>query len=132
MDAAPGPDEPRSIVLSVVEGDASQQAYIVLQNGRLVRLDVGEPSAAPVSVISVDHEGLATLVTKLTHLQLVKDTSDAFAARAVLGEIVRLSLTDDQNVGSALRHSADDHHAWLWFDDPVLQAVAARRGWVRQ
>src|SRR5207248_4280448 len=47
-----GADEPRSIVLSVVEGDASRQAYIVLQNGRLVRLDVGEPSAAPVSVIS--------------------------------------------------------------------------------
>src|SRR5207302_3264756 len=82
-----GTAEPRSIVLSVVDGDASQQAYIVLQDGRLVRLDVGEPSAAPASVITVDHEGLANLVTKLTHLQLVTDTSDAFAARAVLGEI---------------------------------------------
>jgi hypothetical protein len=127
-----GADVPRSIVLSVNSGDVSEGAYMVLHGGRLVRLDIGDPSAAPVSVITVDHEGLASVVAKLTHLQLVKETSDAFAARAVLGEIVRLSLTDDQTVGSALRRSADEHHAWLWFDDPALQALAARRGWVRQ
>jgi len=125
-------DEARSIVLSVVNGDASEQAYMVLQEGRLVRLDVGEPSAAPVSVITLDHAGLANVLAKLTHLQIANDSSDAFVARAVLGEIVRLSLTDDQNVGSALRRSADAQHAWLWFDDPALQAIAARRGWVRQ
>jgi hypothetical protein len=53
-------------------------------------------------------------------------------ARALLVEFARLPFADEQNVVATLRHTAEDHNAWLWFDDPSLQAVVARRGWTLQ
>lgn len=138
METLLGGDGPRSIVLSVISGDAGDavgQAYAVIQDGRVVRVDIGTPSVSPEAVISLDHAGLASVEGKLSHLQLPDgasaSASAAEQARAVLDEVVRVPLSSDEAVLSALRHSADVHQAWLWFEDPALQELASRRGWVR-
>lgn len=126
-----GGDGARSIVLSVIDGDATSQAYAVVQDGRVTGIDVGAPSVAPAAMVAVDRNGLASLESKLSHLHLADDTTDADAARAVLDEIVQAPLSSDENVVSAIRHSAEAHQAWLWFEDPALQELASRRGWVQ-
>jgi hypothetical protein len=67
----------------------------------------------------------------LTHVETPAGAPGDVVSQAMLAQLVRQSLNDDTNVLSVIRHSADDHHAWLWFDDPTLQELAMRRGWIR-
>ncbi len=129
-----GGDAPRAIVLSVVDDAPGTQGYAVLDQGRVAMTDVGQPSAsvAPAAIISVNQAGLRSLQGTLSHAQIAPGVTDAEVARALLVEFARLPFADEQNVVAVLKHAADDHDAWLWFDDPSLQAVVVRRGWVRQ
>jgi len=96
-----------------------------------VALDSGPPLVPPMAIVSVDRAGLATLRDAVRNENMPQGAADGAVARAIVGEIVRMPLLDEQRVMSAIRHSAEDQHAWLWFEDPALQALAARRGWVR-
>ncbi len=144
-----GGDAPRAIVLGVVgdvpgvSGSAvneapavgraeGAQAFAVLDQGRVVTTDVGLPSAAPVAIISVNQAGLRSLQDVLSHAQIAPGASNAEVARALLVEFARLPFADEQTIVATLKHAADEHNAWLWFDDPSLQAVVARRGWTLQ
>jgi hypothetical protein len=127
-----GGNAPRSIVLSVVDDPPQTQGYAVLDQGRVAVVEVGEPSAAPAAIISVNQAGLKSLQGVLSHAQIAPGSPDADVARALLVEFARLPFADEQTVVAVLKHAADDHNAWLWFDDPSLQAVVTRRGWVRQ
>ncbi|HEY2594564.1 MAG TPA: hypothetical protein VGK33_11750 [Chloroflexota bacterium] len=126
-----GGDAPRAIVLSVVDDAPGTQAYAVLDQGRVTATDVGQPSAAPAAIVSVNRAGLQSLQGTLSHAQIAPGASDAEVARALLVEFTRLQFADEQNVVAVLKHAADDHNAWLWFDDPSLQDMVARRGWLR-
>jgi hypothetical protein len=75
---------------------------------------------------------LRSLRASVHKLNLLDGAPDDVVVRAILEQIMRLPLSDDLPVLSALRHSADSRDAWLDFDDPALQGLAARRGWVRQ
>src|SRR5205807_5141805 len=103
--------------------------------GRVVAIEVGQPAAATVAVITLDDTGLANLREAIGSGQPpAVDPTASFAsvARALLLEIARVRLAVDLRVAAALKQSADQHHAWMSFEDPALQALAARRGWVRQ
>jgi hypothetical protein len=156
--AAPGRIEtllggqgPRSLVLGMADTGVDGQAYAVIQEGRVVSVDVGQPPVTPAGSIVVDRVGLATLVEAVGGVavlglrgSVVADDSPAIqprdstgvasgaVARAMLLKIGQLRLSDDLHVVAALKQSADAQHAWFAFDDPALQALAARRGWVRQ
>ena len=67
----------------------------------------------------------------MVQLAEIADWATKNGAPPQRGEIVRMPLLDEERVMSAIKHSAEDQHAWLWFEDPALQALAARRGWVR-
>jgi hypothetical protein len=108
---------------------ADGRAYAVFQEGRVVSIDVGQPAVPPMAVISVDRDGLPTLLGALTGLSQ-PEMGDTAAARAVLQQIVQLRLSDDLRVAAALKKSAEQHQAWFWFDDPALLALVTRRGWV--
>jgi hypothetical protein len=127
-----GGDAPRAIVLTLVDGAPGTQGYAVLDHGRVVAADVGQPAAAPAAIISVNQIGLRSLEGTLSHAELAPDASGAEVARALLVEFTRLPFADEQNAVAILRHAADDHDAWLWFEDPSLQSMVARRGWARQ
>jgi hypothetical protein len=127
-----GGDAPTAIVLNVAGEAPSAQAYAVLDRGRVVAADVGQPTASPAAIISVNQAGLSSLEGTLSHAEIPPGASDAETARALLVEFAQLPFADEQNAVAALRHAAEDHDAWLWFDDPSLQAVVARRGWARQ
>ncbi len=127
-----GGDGPRAIVLSVMDGENASQAYMTLQEGRVVGLDIGTPPAPPVATIWLDQAGLSAVIDKLGGLKTFNGASGPLLARAVLAETVRRPLSYDQNVLSAIHHSADEHHAWLRFEDAALQAVVVRRGWARE
>jgi hypothetical protein len=126
-----GGDAPRAVVLSVVDDAPGTQAYAVLDQGRVAETDVGQPSAAPAAIVSVNHAGLQSLQGTLSHAQIAPGASDAEVARALLLEFTRLQFADEQNVVAVLKHAADDHNAWLWFDDLSLQDMVTRRGWLR-
>jgi hypothetical protein len=123
---------PRAFVLRIGDAGTESQAYAVLDQGRLVALDIGQPPVKPMAIVSVDRAGLGRLADSVKSENISQGASDGATARAILGEIVRMPLTDEQRVASALKHSAEEHQAWLWFEDPALEALAARRGWVRE
>jgi hypothetical protein len=127
-----GGDAPRAIVLNMTDKAPGTQAYAVLDQGRVAATDVGLPSVPPSAIISVNDAGLRSLQGTLSHAQMAPGASNAEVARALLVEFARLPFADEQTVVATLRHAADDHNAWLWFDDPSLQAVVARRGWTLQ
>jgi hypothetical protein len=118
---------PRALVLALAEG----QAYAVLQEGRIVGIDVGQPPVSPMAVISVDRAGVAPLLEAVGGVDS-REMPDDSVARAVLQQIVQVRLSDDLRVAAVLRKSAEQHLVWLWFDDPALLSLASRRGWVRQ
>jgi hypothetical protein len=129
-----GGNTPRAIVLDVVDvvDDAPEtQGYAILDAGRLAATDVGQPSVPPAAIVSVNHAGLQSLRGALSHAQIAPSASDAEVARALLLEFARLPFADEQTVVAVLKHAAEDHNAFLWFDDPSLQALVTRRGWVR-
>jgi hypothetical protein len=146
-----GGQGPRSLVLAVVDTGSDAPAYALLQEGRVVAVDVGQPPVTAAGSILVDRIGLATLVDAVgavtepglgsamadDHLpaSLPRDSEGVASgtlARALLQKISQLRLSDDLRVVAALKKGAEAHHAWLAFEDPALQALAARRGWVRQ
>ena len=122
---------PRAFVLSIGEAGGEAQAYAVLDEGRLVALDSGPPPVTPMAIVSVDRAGLVNLRDAVRNENVPQGAADGALARAIVGEIVRMPLSDEERVMSAIKHSAEEQHAWLWFEDPALQALAARRGWVR-
>lgn len=126
LEALLGGSGPRSIVLSAPGG----QAYTVLDQGTVVKIGVDEPEVQPALVVSVDRAGLDELRAALTRAQVPSDAPDDVIAEALLAQIVRQSLNDNTNPASVLKHSAEDHHAWMWFEDPALQQLVARRGWI--
>ena len=160
-----GGQGPQSLVLGMADTGVDAQAYAVIQEGRVVSVDVGQPPVAAAGSVLVDRVGLTTLleavdVDRVGVAALVEavggvavpglggsvvadgrqailpsdSAAGAYGAleRAILLKISQLRLSDDLRVVAALKQSADAHHAWLAFDDPALQALAARRGWVRQ
>ena len=127
-----GGTAPRSVVLEVTGDGPPAQAYATLDQGQVTTFDVGAPSAAPVAIVSVNQAGLKDLRGTLSHAQIPAGASDAEAAQALLVEFTRRPFVDEQNVVGVLKQAADEHNAWLWFDDASLEAVVARRGWVRQ
>jgi hypothetical protein len=122
----------RAFVLHTADTGADTQAYAVLDSGRVVALDRGQAPVQPMAIVSVDHAGLANLVDAVGAENVPRGAPDDAVVRAIVAEIVHMPLSDDMRVASAIKHSAEDHHAWLWFEDPALQSLAARRGWVRQ
>jgi hypothetical protein len=122
----------RAIVLSVVNGDATAQAYAQFDDGRAADIATGEPSVPATLVISVDHATLAEVIAKLKRLQVPTGAADTEVARQVLTELVRVPLSDVQDVAAILKREADRQRAWFWSDDPVLQVLVTRHGWVRQ
>lgn len=131
LEAFLGGDAARSIVLSVIDQAPDSQGYAVLDQGRVTSTGVGEPPAPPSAIVLVNQAGLRSLRGTLSHAEIAPGASDAEVARALLAEFARLPFADEQNAATVLRHAAEDHTAWLWFDDPSLQAMVARRGWVR-
>jgi hypothetical protein len=145
-----GGQGPRSLVLAVVDTGNDAPAYAVIQEGRVVAVDVGPPPVTAAGSIFVDRVGLATVVEAVGAVTvpglgsvmaddlpaiLPRDSAGVASgtlARALLQKFGQLRLSDDLRVIAALKQSADAHHAWLSFEDPALQALAARRGWVRQ
>jgi hypothetical protein len=123
---------PRSLVLSVDDGDASTQAYAVLLDGQVQSLDIGQPPVSAVASISVDRAGLAELVDATKPADLPAQPSTASVARAVLDQFMRMPVSDYERVVATLRAAAEKQHAWLSFADPALQEFVVRRGWVRQ
>jgi hypothetical protein len=132
MEVLLGGDAPRSVVLEVVGDGPPAQAYATLDQGHVTAFDIGAPAAAPVAVVSLNQASLKDLRGLLSHAQIAPGASDAEAARALLVEFTRRPFVDEQNVMGVIKQAADEHNAWLWFDDASLQAVVARRGWVRQ
>jgi len=127
-----GGTAPRSVVLEVIGDGPPAQAYATLDQGRVTNFAVGAPPTGPVAIVSVNQNGLKNLRAALSHSQIAPGASDAEAAAALLVEFTRRPFVDEQNVVGVLKQAADEHNAWLWFDDASLQAVVARRGWVRQ
>jgi hypothetical protein len=145
-----GGQGPRSLVLAVVDTGGDAPAYALLQEGRVVAVDVGQPPVTAAGSILVDRIGLATLVDAVGAVTvpglgsamaddppatLPRDSEGVASgalARTLLQKISQLRLSDDLRVVAALKKGAEAHHAWLAFEDPALQALAARRGWVRQ
>jgi hypothetical protein len=127
-----GGETPRAVVLEVIGDGQPAQAYAILDQGQVTVYEVGTPSAAPAAIVSVNGAGLKDLRGVLSHAEIAPGASDAEAARALLVEFTRRPFVDEQNVVAALKEAADEHNAWLWFDDASLQAAVARRGWVRQ
>jgi hypothetical protein len=118
---------PRALVLALADG----QAFAVIEEGRIVSIDVGEPTVSPIGVISVDRAGLGPLVAAVG-VANASQMADGSAARLLLQQIVQLRISDNARVAAALKQSAELHQAWVWFEDPALLALARRRGWVRQ
>jgi hypothetical protein len=127
VEALVGGRGPRALVLALPEG----QAYAVIQEGRVVSVEAGEPTVSPIAVISVDRAALVPVLAALGGGNFPQ-MADDFAAQALLQQIVQLRLSDNLRVASALKQTAELHQAWVWFEDPALLALATRRGWVRQ
>jgi hypothetical protein len=121
---------PRAMVLRLLDGTADAQAYAVLRDGQVETIQVGQPSAAVAVLVAVDSAGLNDLVSTIPHAEVPAGASDGSVASAVLAGLARAPFGDQDDVASALRRSADDHHAWMWFEDPALRAMATRHGWV--
>jgi hypothetical protein len=132
LEAFLGGNAPRAIVLTLVDDPPGTQAYAVLDQGRVAVTDVGPPTVAPSAIVSVNERGLRSLQGTLSHAQIAPGASNAQLLRALLVEFGGLPYADEQTVVATLKHAADDHDAWLWFDDPSLQAVVARHGWTLQ
>ena len=126
---------PRALVLASADPGPDAQAFALIQDGRVVAIDIGQPADATVAVITLDDTGLTNLRAAIGSGQLpIMDPSASFGsvARELILEITRVRLAVDVRVAAALKQSADQHHAWMSFEDPALQALASRRGWVRQ
>jgi hypothetical protein len=132
LEALLGGSRPRSIVLSVIDEAPGTQAYLVLDQGRVVAVGVGEPPASPSAIVSVNQAGLQSLQSVLSHASISSGASGAEVAAALLTEFARVPFADEQNAATVLQRAAEDHTAWLWFDDSSMQAMVARRGWIRQ
>jgi hypothetical protein len=124
-----GGSGPRSIVLNLAD---SSQAYMVLDEGKLVRVGLDTSDIPPVAIVTVDQTGFADLRASVPHAVIPDGAADDVVAESLLASIVHTPLIDNENVAAVLKHAADDHHAWFWFEDPRLQELIARRGWVRQ
>jgi hypothetical protein len=120
---------PRAVVLNV---DDAAQAYLLLDEGKLTTVGLDDPRAPPVVIVSVDQTGLADLRASLPNAVIPDDVHDNVIAQSLLASIAHRPLIDNENVAAVLKHAADDHHAWFWFEDPRLQELVTRRGWVRQ
>jgi hypothetical protein len=126
---------PRALVLASADRGPDAQAFALIQEGRVVAIEAGQPAVQPVAVITLDDQGLTILLEAKEDAQLPgADRSASFGsvAQELLHELTRARLAANLRVAAALKQSADQHHAWLSFEDPALQALAARRGWVRQ
>jgi hypothetical protein len=129
LESVLGGGGPRALVLNVVD---SARSYLVMDQGKVVTIGIGEPRAPTVGIVWVDQAGLASLRATLTRAVIPDQAHDSVIAEALLLQVVQQPLIDNEAVAADLKHAADDHHAWFWFDDPRLQELVTRRGWVRQ
>jgi hypothetical protein len=132
LEALLGGNGPRAVVLELADAGADGLAYAVLHEGRVTTVANGQPPVPTAATVTVNRAGLHTLRASVHKLTLPDGAPDGEVLRAIVQQMVRLPLSDDVPALSALRHSADSGDAWLRFDDPALQGLAARRGWVRQ
>jgi len=134
-------------VLAVQNGDELSQAYVLLDGGHVVAVDVGPSSAPAAVVLTTDRLGLSKLLVAVGDVQIAglasrvgaDQLADALQhsppgtaaaiAQAVLLKITHKQLADDVPALSAVKQGAEQHHMWLRFADPALQALVARHDW---
>ena len=138
-----------AVVLEVRDSNNVGQAHIVLDQGRLLAVEVGRPAVPVGAMLTVDHLGLSTLLGAVGSVPVpeiggrvsAKDLDDvlrrspegatAAIARAILQEITQKNLSNNVPAVAALKKDVEQHLAWLWFEDPALEAIVIRHGWAR-
>ncbi|MCA1647479.1 MAG: hypothetical protein LC797_19145 [Chloroflexi bacterium] len=138
-----------AMMLEVQEGSVVGRAHAVVDEGRVLAVDVGPPPMPAGVVITVDRVGLSRMLGAVGRvpvpelgsrvsaselddvLQHAPEGSSSAVARAILQEITQKKLANDVAAVAALKESVEQHRAWLWFADPALQALAVEQGWAR-
>jgi hypothetical protein len=119
---------PRAWALKVSGSDTSAHAFAVLDDGRLTTIASGQPEVPTVVTVTVDIAGLKALADAVGRVD-PEGPAGATAAQAILERIAEASFDDNTRVGAALKSNLDHEHAWIDFDDPVLQDLVRRLGW---